>query len=72
MVVVLLLAVALAVTVAGLVLLWPSGDDRPTLDTTPEGSSYAEVTVTDVGLLADAESGPALLAETGDGESITV
>ncbi|VTR78842.1 YibE/F family protein [Cellulomonas hominis] len=72
MVVVLLLAVALAVTVAGLVLLWPSGDDRPTLDTTPEGSSYAEVTVTDVGLLADAEGGPALLAETGDGESITV
>jgi uncharacterized membrane protein len=71
-VVVVLLAVALAVTVAGLVLLWPHGGDRPTLDTTPEGSSYAEVTVTDVELLADAESGPALLAETGGGEGITV
>ena len=51
--------------------LWPR-DDAPTLDTTPEGSSYVEVTATDVDLLAEAETGPALLAETDDGEAITV
>ncbi len=67
-----LLAVALAATVAGLVALWPRSDDRPTLETTPEGSSYSEVTTTDVELLADAASGPVLLAETDAGESISV
>ena len=67
----LLLALALLGTVAGLVALWPR-DDAPTLSTTPEGSAYVEVTATDVDLLADAETGPALLAETDAGESITV
>lgn len=66
-----LLGVALLATVAGLVALWPR-EDAPTLQTTPDGSSYVEVTATDVDLLADAETGPALLAETDDGASITV
>ncbi|WP_246855162.1 YibE/F family protein [Cellulomonas sp. Y8] len=66
-----LLGVALLATVAGLVALWPR-EDAPTLQTTPDGSSYVEVTATDVDLLADAETGPALLAETDDGTSITV
>jgi uncharacterized membrane protein len=67
-----LLAVALAATVAGLVWLWPRSDDRPTLETAPEGSSYSEVTTTDVDLLADAATGPVLLADTDAGESISV
>ncbi|WP_431836694.1 YibE/F family protein [Cellulomonas sp. Y8] len=66
-----LLGVALLATVAGLVALWPR-EDAPTLQTTPDGSSYVEVTATDVDLLADAETGPALLAETDGGASITV
>lgn len=67
-----LLAVALVGTAAGLIWLWPRSDDRPTLSTTPEGSSYQEVTVTDVDLLADADGGPALLARTAEGDTITV
>ena len=70
--VVVLLAVALMATVAGLVWLWPRSDDRPTLETAPEGSSYSEVTTTDVDLLADAATGPVLLAETDAGESVSV
>ena len=66
-----LLGVALLATVAGLVALWPR-QDAPTLQTTPDGSSYVEVTATDVDLLADAATGPALLAETDDGATITV
>lgn len=66
-----LLGVALLATVAGLVALWPR-EAAPTLQTTPDGSSYLEVTATDVDLLAEAEAGPALLAETDDGESVTV
>lgn len=66
-----LLVVALAVTVAGVAWLWPSGD-RPALDTTPEGSRYVEVTVTDPDLLADADTGPAVLARTDDGETVGV
>jgi uncharacterized membrane protein len=71
-VVVVLLAVALAATLAGLAWLWPGSEDRPVLDTTPEGASYVELTVTDVDLLADAASGPALLAETDGGDPVTV
>ncbi|WP_233571519.1 YibE/F family protein [Cellulomonas triticagri] len=71
MVVVVLLVLAAAVTVAGLVALWPGGD-RPVLETAPEGSSYSEVTVTDVELLADSASGPVLLADDADGEQIMV
>jgi uncharacterized membrane protein len=67
-----LLAVALAATVAGLVWLWPRSDDRPTLETAPAGSSYSEVTTTDVDLLADSATGPVLLADTDAGESISV
>ncbi len=66
-----LLVLALAATVAGLVALWPRGD-APELSTTPEGSTYQVVTVTDADLLADDPGGPALLAETADGSTITV
>lgn len=70
-VVVVLLAVAAAATLAGLAWLWPR-TAAPVLDTTPEGSSYQVVTVTDTDLLADAQTGPALLAETAAGETVTV
>lgn len=70
--VVALLALALVGTVAGLIALWPSSGDRPTLQTTPEGSSYSEVTATDVSLLAESASGPVLLAETDDGAQVRV
>jgi uncharacterized membrane protein len=70
-VVVVLLAVAGALTLAGLAWLWPHGD-VPTFATTPEGSSYQVVTVTDAGLPADASAGPAVLAQTADGDPVTV
>ena len=68
-----LLAVAALATLVGLALLRPGpAGDRPALDTTPEGSSYQVVTVTDADLLADAATGPVLLAETADGDAVTV
>jgi uncharacterized membrane protein len=67
-----LLGLALLATLLGVVWLWPGSGDRPGLDTTPEGSSYLEVTATDVDLLAEAQTGPALLAETDDGTTISV
>jgi uncharacterized membrane protein len=66
-----LLVLAAVVTIAGLVRLWPHGD-LPELSTTPEGSSYQVVTVTDVDLLADSATGPAFLAEEADGSTVTV
>jgi uncharacterized membrane protein len=66
-----LLVLAAVLTVVGLVRLWPHGD-LPEVSTTPEGSSYQVVTVTDTTLLAESASGPMLLAEDGDGDPVTV
>ncbi|HEY0187002.1 MAG TPA: YibE/F family protein [Cellulomonas sp.] len=67
-----LLVLAALATIVGLVRLWPSSDDLPELSTTPEGSSYQVVTVTDTESEADAASGPAVLAETSDGDTVSV
>lgn len=63
-----LLAAALAVTVLGLVLLWPRGD-LPVLQTAPDGASYQQMTVTEV----DPDNPDSVItAEDADGESVTV
>lgn len=66
-----LLVAAFVLTVVGLVALWPRGE-LPELTTTPEGAAYQQVTVTDVASLADAQTGPAVLAEDADGAEVTV